>query len=386
MKILIYSDLFGGNTTTFIYNEVIELSKKYEVKYVCIERKNPSLFPFKNLTQIPYQVNKITKKIRWWWEIYDHKLIFKNKVFSSGLNQIVEDFKPDIIHCHFGYEALRFFDNLDEKYHKIPTVISFRGYDASQFLNRKTYVEKIRKLLNRKNVHCTFVCDFLRQNLLKSKIQIERYMILHSGTKVDFFKSKQLPKNKNEFIFLQISSFQPYKGHIYTIKAFKKAIPKLEKAKLKPKLILAGEGYLLEEIKNLVVDLGIEKYVEFIGWVNHQQALDLLNKCNVFVQHSVNENGSTEGIPNSLMEAMAMELPVLSTYHAGIPELVESGVNGFLVPEKDIDLFADKMLELTKWPSVIPNNRKKIMEQFEFSVHMNKLERNYSKILTKNVR
>lgn len=384
MKILIYSDLFGGNTTTFIYNEVIELSKKYEVKYVCIERKNPKLFPFKNLTQLSYQVNKITKKIRWWWEIYDHKLVFKNKAFSSALNKVVKEFKPDLIHCHFGYEALRFFDNLDTKYHKIPTVVSFRGYDASQFLHRKTYIEKIKKLLSRKNVHCTFVCDFLRQNLLKSKIPVERYMILHSGTKVDYFKSNHLPKSKTEFIFLQISSFQLYKGHSYTVKAFKKAIPMFSKLKLIPKLILAGDGYLLEDIKRLVIDLGIEKYVEFIGWVNHQQAIELMNKCNVFVQHSVNENGSTEGIPNALMEAMAMELPVLSTYHAGIPELVENGVNGFLVPEKNIDLFADKMFELTKWPSVVPNNRLKIVEHFEFSVHMNKLESYYRKILNKN--
>jgi colanic acid/amylovoran biosynthesis glycosyltransferase len=383
VRILIYSDNFGGKTTTFIYNEVVALSKIFDVKYVCIERENQELFPFKNVIEVPYPVNKITKKWRWWLEVYDKKLSFKSKKFSKAINQIVEEFKPDLIHCHFGYEALRFFDNLNPRFHSIPAVVSFRGYDASQFLDRKTYIRKIRNLLVKQNVHCTFVCDFLRTNLVKSSIPINRFIILHSGTKLDLFIPENKEKKNSEFIFLQISGFQPYKGHAYTLKAFKKMIEKSHK--IKPRLILAGGGPLLNQVKDLVNQEGLSNYIDFVGWVDHKQAIDLLNNADVFVQHSVNENGATEGIPNSLMEAMAMQLPVISTNHAGIPELVEDGVNGFLVQEKDVEAYSEKMIEIMQWPRRLEKNRQKIKDEFEFSGHMEKLVNYYKAILTNKV-
>jgi glycosyltransferase involved in cell wall biosynthesis len=382
VRILIYSDNFGGKTTTFIYNEVVALSKIFDVKYVCSERQNEKLFPFDSVHVVPYRINKFIRKIRWWLEINGKSLIFKNRVFSNGINEIAKEFQPDIIHCHFGYEALRFFDNLSEEFKKTPTVISFRGYDASQFLNRRSYVSKIKALLDKPTVHCTFVCDFLRQNLIRSHIHVDRFLILHSGTKLDFFTPKEIIENDLDFTFLQISSFEPYKGHVYTIKAFKKLLENMTAKK--PKLILAGGGALLQSIKELVSKEGLNDSVDFVGWVNHQEAIILLSKANVFVQHSVTENGATEGIPNSLMEAMAMELPVISTYHAGIPELVENGVNGFLVAERDIDQYAKKMLEIMEWPTRIKINREKIQKEFEFSVHMKKLEGYYNSIVNRN--
>jgi colanic acid/amylovoran biosynthesis glycosyltransferase len=384
MRVLIFSDNFGGNTTTFIYNEVLGLKADFEIKYLCIERENEKLFPFGNVVQVPYTVHRLVKKWRWWLEIYDIRLVFKNHSFAKSINQIVDEFKPDLIHCHFGYEALRFFDNLSVKYHGIPSLISFRGYDASQFLNRKAYIRKIKNLVSRRNVHCTFVCDFLRRNLIASGIPVGRYIILHSGTKLDFFMPKSVARNKDEFVFLQISGFQPYKGHEYTLKAFKKIISKVPDVKLK--LILAGGGPLIDHVKNLVEQLGLMEFVEFTGWVNHDQAIDLLNRADVFVQHSVTVNGITEGIPNSLMEAMAMQLPVISTKHAGIPELVEDGVHGFLVAEKDIETYSEKMIEIMSWPSRLERNRTKIEAEFEFLLHMKKLINYYQEILIKSAK
>ena len=123
------------------------------------------------------------------------------------------------------------------------------------------------------------------------------------------------------------------------------------------------------------------EFVEFTGWVNHDQAIDLLNRADVFVHHSITASGATEGIPNSLMEAMAMQLPVISTNHAGIPELVENGVNGYLVEEKDTETYSERMIEIMSWPRRLQKNREKIEIEFEYSVHMKKLVNYYQEIL-----
>ena len=72
------------------------------------------------------------------------------------------------------------------------------------------------------------------------------------------------------------------------------------------------------------------------------------------------------------MEAMALELPVITTWHSGIPELVEDGLNGFLIEEKDVDTYAEKMEEILSW-GLIPENREVILKTFSLDVHMNKL-------------
>jgi colanic acid/amylovoran biosynthesis glycosyltransferase len=381
LRILIYSDCFGGHTTTFIYNEVLGISTRYEVLYVCLSRENPESKPFDKVKTVGFKINPLAKKFFWWLEKNNIALIFKNKVFSKEINQVVESFNPDIIHCHFAYEALRFIDNLNDKHKKIPTLISFRGYDASQQLERKPYVQKMKRLLNKPNVYTTFVCDFLRRNVVSKGIDINRFMILYSGTKLDFFvpKAKDI-HYQNEFRFLQISSLEPYKGHKYTLAAFAKALHAI--AHVNPKLIIAGSGTCLQELTELAIELGIEKNVEFIGWINHTQAIQLLGNADCFVQHSVKANEMTEGIPNSLMEAMAMELPVITTYHAGIPELVENEVHGFLVKEKDVEAMANKMIEITTWPNRLSKNRERIKEKFEYEVHMKKLFSYYKDIHT----
>lgn len=78
-----------------------------------------------------------------------------------------------------------------------------------------------------------------------------------------------------------------------------------------------------------------------------------------------------------------MELPILSTYHAGIPELVQHGVNGLLCAEKDVDTFAKQIIEMLSW-SFLPANRKVIEEQYSLDLHMKQLEEIYRIEITRH--
>ena len=105
----------------------------------------------------------------------------------------------------------------------------------------------------------------------------------------------------------------------------------------------------------MIQDLKISHQVNLLGWKNQQEIIDILDTCQIFVAPSVTAKDGNQDAPvNTLKEAMAMGLPVISTYHGGIPELVEDGVSGFLTPERDAEAIAEKLRDLIDHPEVWP--------------------------------
>ena len=199
------------------------------------------------------------------------------------------------------------------------------------------------------------------------------------GTDISLFRREAHSTDRNPLIFFQLSRFTVKKGHPYTLKAF--AIYTKNHPEINARLVLAGDGPLMKEIQDLVIQLGIESMVEFKGAVTQAEAKELMEQAHVFVHHSVvAENNDMEGIPNAIMEAMAMELPIVSTYHSGIPELVQDGINGFLVEEKDVENYARKLAKISSW-SYLPENRKRIEEKFEKKTHGTQLIGYYKQVL-----
>ncbi len=137
-------------------------------------------------------------------------------------------------------------------------------------------------------------------------------------------------------------------------------------------------------MQNLCRNLGIDKYVQFVGLVNEKGVKELFREADVFLHHSVtSEEGDKEGIPTVIMEAMATGLPVISTYHSGIPELITNDVNGLLVKEKDVESYSDTLLKLENCPENIGKNaRKKVVEEFNLEIETQKLFRIYDRLIS----
>lgn len=364
-------------TLTFIYNEVVELSKTNDVKVICNNYFNDEKFPYENVVEVPFSYNFFCQKFIWYFEKWKLAMIRKNHKFKKDTQKVVDSFKPDIIHLHFGYESIKFLDNFSNR-NGIPVFITFHGYDASQMLRNKLYVDKLNYYLAFKNIIPICVSTFIKNNLVNAKLPMTRSEVLYCGVNTDFFKPSGLKPITNKFIFLQISTFNEKKGHIYTLRAFKLFLEKIDNKK-SYKLILAGGWLLFEQIKQEVLNMGLSDFVEFPGIVNHEQAKALLEVADVLVHHSVTaKNGDTEGLPNGIIEAMSMEIPVISTYHAGIPELVEDCVNGYLVKERDVVTYAKRMYDVTSWKSQ-PQNRIKVLDLFSIQSHNDKLLKIYKK-------
>ena len=121
------------------------------------------------------------------------------------------------------------------------------------------------------------------------------------------------------------------KGFEYLIRA----VPAILREHPNAKVVLAGGGDLEERMKSLVKQLGVENSVIMPGWVSRDKMPLFFSGCDIFVLPSVvDQQGNVDGLPNTLLEAMASARPVVATSVAGIPLAVHDGDNGLLVPEK----------------------------------------------------
>ncbi len=205
MKILMYANSFGVGTQTFISQDAEHLSKKHDLLFICIKMDHSNTLPSSNVKVLDFKHHYFQKKL---WE-YDIYLSYRNNRFKKKLNQIIDAFDPDIIHCQFGIASLKLIDNIKNK--TIPLVIQFRGYDASRLLNKKSYVKRLQKVLNKKNYYSIFVAQSLRENLKKYSINVKNSMILHSGIDLNKF-TREEDIEHDDFTFLQVSSLNQKKG------------------------------------------------------------------------------------------------------------------------------------------------------------------------------
>jgi colanic acid/amylovoran biosynthesis glycosyltransferase len=254
----------------------------------------------------------------------------------------------NIVHCQFG--TLSFWGMLFRIVNapQAKLVVSFRGYDISQFLQekgegiyQKTFKAADLVLPN---------CDFFKQRLLKLGCEEKKIRVHYSGIDCDRFYYKPRHLQLQEKICIAtVGRLAEKKGIEYSIRAV------AELAKVHPNLEykIIGSGPLETEFKQLIQDLGADNIIQLLGKKHQQEIIEILQTSHIFIATSVTARDGNQDAPvNVLKEAMAMGLPVISTYHGGIPELVNDGISGFLVPERDADAIAEKLQYLIAHPQI----------------------------------
>nr|WP_319401195.1 glycosyltransferase [uncultured Carboxylicivirga sp.] len=335
MKILVTVHGFLTPSMTFVYNQIKALeSNGHNVLVVACKRINAELFPFDNVVVIEegYGLSVLYSKLLTRSGV-SYKLFSRS--FIKKFDQVIKGYNPDIIHVHFGNQLIRVYPTLENLL--IPVVTTFHGVDASKLLLNRKYKQKLSKIFLKKNTSAIVVSRDMKYRLLKQCDALrDKIFIDYLGVDVEFFCRGNIDKkNVNAKRYLQVSNFVEKKGHEYTIKAFAGYIRYYKDDS--SKLILAGEGPLKEQCKDLCLSLGISDRIEFVGLVDKFMVRKLMSNSDYFIHHSITaKDGDMEGLPTVIMEALAMNLPVISTYHAGIPEIIKPGKNGFLTKEKDI--------------------------------------------------
>jgi colanic acid/amylovoran biosynthesis glycosyltransferase len=150
--------------------------------------------------------------------------------------------------------------------------------------------------------------------------------------------------------------------------------------------VVAGDGPLRPELEARARGLGIAEKVKFLGALTHGQVIALLQSADIVLTPSVTgADDDIEGIPVTMMEGMACGLPVVSTWHSAIPDLVADGVSGFLVSEHDIDGLADRLVRLAADPALRSRmgeaGRTIVLREFDIATLNDRLEAHYAELL-----
>lgn len=147
------------------------------------------------------------------------------------------------------------------------------------------------------------------------------------------------------------------------------------------KLVLAGDGEMRAQIEQTIAEYGLEAHVEITGWIDAQEVTRLLLDSRGMVLPSF-----AEGLPVVIMEAFALQRPVLSTYIAGIPELVEPGKNGWLVPAGSVDALTSALGELMDAPIEALNEMGRVgavatRERHHLPTEVSRLEKHFKEFV-----
>jgi colanic acid/amylovoran biosynthesis glycosyltransferase len=180
-----------------------------------------------------------------------------------------------------------------------------------------------------------------KQSLIKLGCDPNKIIVHRMGVDTNKFAFNPFkPGHRSKTRILSVGRLVEKKGLKYAIRAIAKVAKKYPGIEYK----IVGDGPLRKDLQILIDQLRINSIVELLGSRPQEEIVMLLKEADLFLGPSVNSrDGDREGIPVVIMEAMALGLPVISTYHAGIPELVQNGISGFLVPERDTDALAERL-------------------------------------------
>lgn len=285
------------------------------------------------------------------WQLLDRKRFGKEAKYQRLIYKAIPFLrrKPyDIIHCQFGIFGLMALAFRDIGIIQGKILTTFRGYDISKYLQKRG--ERVYDQLFEQGDFFLTNCDYFRQRAIQLGCDEQKIRVLGSGIdcRKFAFTPRYFPADGCVRI-VSIGRLSEKKGIEYGIRAIAKLAPVHSKIEYN----IIGDGSLKEYFQNLIAELGVGHIVNLLGWKQQEELVEILDQSHILIAPSVTAADGNQDAPvNTLKEAMAMGLPVIGTLHGGIPELIENGISGFLVPERDADAIAEKVNYLIEHPEI----------------------------------
>ena len=412
IRVAILVNNFPKLSETFVLNQITGLLERghdvdiYTQRLYDWDRVHPDVNHYR-LWERTYPMEKIPENylqrfIKGLWLIIIYffkapKLILRSlNVFAHGkqalnlwllytavsLLQHQKGYNYDIIHCQFGTQAYRgmAFKKLLSPIPKL--VIMFRGFDISCRIQRdgpETYAKAFKY-----TDYCLANCKFFRQRVIDIGWPANKIAVHFSGLDLSKFDLHLRHLEPGDSVHIATTGrLVEKKGIEYAIRAIAKV------AKQYPNLTysIIGDGPLHNHLTAVIKELQAESYIHLLGWKNEAEIIQILDQCHLFIAPSVTASDGNQDAPiNVLKEAMAMGLPVISTNHGGIPELVEDGISGYLVPERDVDSLVDKLNALLthpeQWPAMGQAGRAFVEHHYDLNRLNDLLVQRYKALLS----
>ena len=228
-----------------------------------------------------------------------------------------------------------------------PILTIFHGQDATVDLRSARYGWRYRRLLRAPGTHVAGVAQHLTERVVGAGADPARAATHHLGLALDGIRPVPAATRRGALRVALVGRLIPVKGHATALRAF----AQLRSVHPASELHLFGAGPCEDELRALAAAFGLGEAVRFRGVLPVGELLAELARLDAAIQPSERDaSGLVEGVPNSLLEAMALGLPVVATRHGGIPEAVLDGETGLLVAVGDADALAKALLELARDP------------------------------------
>lgn len=292
----------------------------------------------------------------------------------KAVKEIIKTFNPDIVHAHYAtsYGLLGVLTKFK------PLIISLWGSDIFDF-PRKSFLHKAVLKYNLKMADCVLSTSYVMAEETR-KYTNRSILVTPFGIDMNVFKPK-LVKNifaETDLVIGTIKVLDEVYGIDYLIKAFKVLKDKYPQSPLK--LLIVGRGPQTEELKKLTASLGISDDCVFTGFVNHALVSDYHNMIDIpcFLSNS-------ESFGVAVLEASSCEKPVVVTNVGGLPEVVDEGITGFIVPPRDEHAAAAAIETLILNPALRKtlgeNGRKKVGLLYNWDKNLEDIIQIYNDVL-----
>ncbi|HEY1770703.1 MAG TPA: glycosyltransferase [Chthoniobacterales bacterium] len=332
--------------TTFLKSEMLHIYRQVtalrEVQTFVMTKKlqNEDRFPFDDIELIPKP--RINPLRHGWMKFIDRRPPIVYRGEYQALSNLLDRRGADLMHIYFGHTGVHLLPFIE--CWSRPCVVSFHGADVMLKAANPEYAMKLRKLFQVAPLILARSRS-LEQRLVRLGCPPEKIRINRTGVPLQQFPMvRRTAPRDGAWNFLQACRLIPKKGLTTCLRAF--AI--FQSRNPQARLYIAGKGPLQPALEILAADLGISSHVHFTGFLSQEKLLDLYHLCHIFMHPSeMPADENQEGIPNSILEAMATGMPVLATRHGGIPEAVEHGRCGALVAERDHEALAEEMKKMT---------------------------------------
>jgi len=363
-----------------IYRQITAL-KRVEPFVIAQKREETERYPFDRIAVIGQPAFHFAR--RFWFKQVREAPWEISAVEVRKLIAVLDREKAELLHIYFGHIAVHLLP-LIRAWSK-PSLVSFHGADVMVDLDKPAYRSATQQMLEA--VRMVLVrSESLGRALINLGCPASKIRLQRTGIPVDEipFRARAWPGN-GAWKFVQACRLIEKKGLRVSLRAFAKFADRNPASTF----TIAGEGPLRTELGQLAADLGIADKVFFPGFISQNQLRELFYHSHIFLHPSeVGGDGNQEGVPNSMLEAMASGLPVFATEHGGIPEAIENGRSGILVREGDEVALALALLERATDPgglaTIAANGAEVVRKHFEQSGQTSQLEDYYFEAMSRS--
>lgn len=295
---------------------------------------------------------------------------------SRRLRDTLAALRPDLVHAHFGGDG--WLVSRSAVALGIPLVVTVHGHDVT----RQPDAPGLRGVRYRRNLRAVFdraavviaVSEHIRAQAVARGADPAKVRVHYTGVPVP----DSVPEAAKAFDVVFVGRFVEKKGADDLIEALALMAP------ARPRALLVGDGPLLSSVQARAAELGVD--ATFVGAQSPSDVERHLTGARLLVAPSrTARDGDSEGLPTTILEAMARGVPVVSTRHSGIPEAVAHGETGLLVGEGDRPALADAIARMLGDDALRERcgraSRARMVERFDLAKQSLLLERLYDEVL-----